>query len=123
MTVNVSVPVLVVHDYPTIGSIVTNVLRQIGFEHIDGAGNGRNALRKLRDKAYGLVISDDSIAPMSGEELLRAIRSQPEIAETPFLLLTSPSKLAGTAAGRADVLAKPFNARTLQSRIAAVMQG
>jgi len=122
MTVNVSVPVLVVHDYPTIGSIVTNVLRQIGFEHIDGAGNGRNALRKLRDKAYGLVISDDSIAPMSGEELLRAIRSQPEIAETPFLLLTSPSRLAA-AAGRADVLAKPFNARTLQSHIAAVMQG
>src|SRR5690606_5497573 len=113
-------PVLVVHDYPTLGSIVTNVLRQIGFAHIDGAGNGHRALRKLRDKSYGLVISDDAMTPMSGQDLLRAIRAEPRLAATPFLLLTSP----GNAAGDRDhvVVAKPFNARTLHSRIAAVMQ-
>ncbi len=120
MSVDLSVPVLVVHDYPTMGSIVTTLLRQIGFRHIDGAG-GRKALRKLRDKNYGLVISDDAIAPMSGEDLLRAMRARPETAATPFLLLTTPGKV-DQAGGCSEVVAKPFNARTLQSRIAAVMR-
>jgi two-component system, chemotaxis family, chemotaxis protein CheY len=119
MSVDLSIPVLVVHDYPTMGSIVTNVLRQIGFAHIEGA-NGPKALRKLRDKAYGLVISDDAMAPMSGEELLRAIRARPDIAATPFLLLTT--RKADRAAHRADVVTKPFNARTLHTKIAAVLQ-
>src|SRR5688572_20744060 len=113
MSVDLSMPVLVVHDYPTMGSIVTNVLKQIGFAHIDGVGTGKKALRKLRDKAYGLVISEDAMAPMSGEELLRAIRARPDTAKLPFLLLASPHKV--DCARRADVVAKPFNARTLHS--------
>jgi two-component system chemotaxis response regulator CheY len=121
MSVDLSMPVLVVHDYPTMGSIVTNVLKQIGFAHVDGVGTGKKALRKLRDKAYGLVISDDAMAPMSGEELLRAIRAEPTTATTPFLLLTTPRK-AGHAAHRDDVVAKPFNARTLHTKIAALLQ-
>src|SRR5205814_2933551 len=103
MSVDLSMPVLVVHDYPTMGSIVTTVLKQIGFAHIDGVGNGPKALRKLRDKAYGLVISDDTMTPMSGEDLLRAMRARPDLAATPFLLLTSPRR-ADHAAQRADVV-------------------
>src|SRR5690242_16701748 len=67
MSVDLTMPVLVVHDHPTMGAIVTNVLRQIGFAHIDGATNGRKALQKLDDKNYGLVISDEAMTPMSGE--------------------------------------------------------
>jgi two-component system chemotaxis response regulator CheY len=117
MAVDLSMPVLVVHDYPTMGSIVTNVLRQIGFAHIDGAGNGQKALRKLSAKNYGLVISDDAMAPMTGEELLRAIRARPKTARMPFLLLSSQNQ-----AERAHIVAKPFNAQTLQDKIAAVLQ-
>lgn len=119
MAVDLSIPVLVVHDYPTMGSIVTNVLRQIGFDHIYDAGNGQTALRKLRDKNYGLVISDDAMAPMTGEELLRAIRARPRTARTPFLLLTSQN----SDAARSYCVAKPFNARTLQDKIETVMRG
>ena len=121
MAVDLSMPVLVVHDYPTMGSIVTNVLRQIGFAHIDGVGPGEKALRRLRDKNYGLVISDDAMAPMSGEELLRAIRARPKTARMPFLLLTSQDGV-GRVAGRTHTVAKPFNAQTLQDKIAAVLQ-
>ena len=122
MSVDLSTPVLVVHDYPTMGSIVTNVLKQIGFAHVDGVGDGQRALRKLRDKNYGLVISDDAMAPMSGEELLRAMRAEPATAATPFLLLTTPHKMS-QATQRADIVAKPFNARTLHSKIATLLQG
>jgi two-component system chemotaxis response regulator CheY len=121
MAVDLSMPVLVVHDYPTMGSIVTNVLRQIGFAHIDGAGNGQKALRKLASKNYGLVISDDAMAPMTGEELLRAIRARPKTARMPFLLLTSQCG-SDRAAARAHTVPKPFNAQTLQDKIAAVLQ-
>jgi two-component system chemotaxis response regulator CheY len=120
MSVDLSMPVLVVHDYPTMGSIVTNVLKQIGFAHVEGVADGKRALRKLRDKAYGLVICDVVMAPMSGEELLRAMRAQKRHAATPFLLLASPHKV--DCARRPDVVAKPFNARTLHSKIAALVK-
>ena len=53
MSLNLSLPVLVVDDHPTMVSIVSDVLRQIGFENIDGARDGNAALKKLISKNYG----------------------------------------------------------------------
>jgi two-component system chemotaxis response regulator CheY len=120
MSINLSMPVLVVDDHPTTVSIVSNVLRQIGFEHVDGACNAAVALKKLQCKNYGLVISDAKMKPVSGGELLREIRSNPRIAATPFLLLT-----AGESNTEEDALcatfARPFNAQMLHHRIATVL--
>ena len=52
-----SMPVLVVDDYSTMIRIIRNLLKQLGFDNIDDAGDGSAALNKMRGKKYGLVIS------------------------------------------------------------------
>jgi two-component system chemotaxis response regulator CheY len=120
MSLNLSVPVLVVDDHPTMVSIVSDVLRQIGFENIDGARNGSAALKKLNCKNYGLVISDDKMSPMSGGDLLRQMRANPRLAATPFVLLTADETRAETDVPCATI-AKPFNAQMLHRRIETVL--
>ena len=72
MAVDLSMPILVVDDYNTMIRIIRNLLRQLGFEDIDDAADGSAALAKMRDKKYGLVISDWNMEPMTGYELLQA---------------------------------------------------
>jgi two-component system chemotaxis response regulator CheY len=120
MSVDLSTPVLVVNDYQTMRSVVTTLLMQIGFEHVDGADGGLEALRKLRDKTYGLVIADSAMKPMSGDELLQTIYSDPDLSAVPFLMLTAPHTPKALPAP-ADAIAKPFNARTLQDKIVSML--
>ncbi|HEX9322837.1 MAG TPA: response regulator, partial [Xanthobacteraceae bacterium] len=58
MTVDLSMPILVVDDYNTMIRIIRNLLKQLGFENIDDASDGASALSKMRGRRYGLVISD-----------------------------------------------------------------
>ncbi len=58
MAVDLSMPVLIVDDYNTMVRIIRNLLKQLGFEDIDDASDGSAALAKMRERQYGLVISD-----------------------------------------------------------------
>ena len=79
MAVDLSMPVLVVDDYNTMIRIIRNLLRQLGFEHIDDANDGSAALAKMRKRKYGLVISDWNMEPMTGYDLLQQVRADPEL--------------------------------------------
>jgi two-component system chemotaxis response regulator CheY len=124
MAVDLSMPVLVVDDYNTMIRIIRNLLRQIGFNDIDDAADGTAALGKMREKRYGLVISDWNMEPMTGYELLREVRLDPGLSRTPFIMVTAESKtenvIAAKKAGVSNYIVKPFNAQTLQSKIEAV---
>ena len=50
MAVDVSIPILIVDDYNTMIRIIRNLLRQLGFEHIDEANDGSMALAKMRTR-------------------------------------------------------------------------
>ena len=77
MAIDMTMPVLVVDDYNTMIRIIRNLLKQLGFEDIDDATDGTAALAKMRDKRYGLVISDWNMEPMTGYELLKEVRGRP----------------------------------------------
>ena len=77
MAVDVSMPILVVDDYNTMIRIIRNLLKQLGFQDVDDASDGTAALAKMRQKNYGLVISDWNMAPMTGYELLKQVRADP----------------------------------------------
>ena len=77
--------VLVVDDYSTMIRIIRNLLKQLGFENIDDASDGSAALNKMRGKKYGLVISDWNMEPMTGFDLLKEVRGDPNLAMTPFI--------------------------------------
>jgi len=124
MAVDVSMPVLVVDDYNTMIRIIRNLLKQLGFEDVDDASDGSAALAKLREKKYGLVISDWNMEPMTGYELLKEVRSDPGLNKTPIIMVTAESKtenvIAAKKAGVNNYIVKPFNAQTLKTKIEAV---
>ena len=124
MALDISTPVLIVDDYNTMIRIIRNLLRQLGFEHIDEANDGTMALAKMRTRNYGLVISDWNMEPMTGYDLLQQVRADPSLAEVPFIMVTAESKtenvIAAKKAGVSNYIVKPFNAQTLKNKIDAV---
>jgi two-component system chemotaxis response regulator CheY len=124
MAIDLSMPVLIVDDYNTMVRIIRNLLRQLGFEHIDDATDGSQALAKMQQRKYGLVISDWNMEPMTGYDLLQQVRSDPDLSATPFIMVTAESKtenvIAAKKAGVSNYIVKPFNAQTLKSKIDAV---
>ena len=124
MAMDRAMPVLVVDDYNTMIRIIRNLLKQIGFSDIDDAADGSAALARMREKKYGLVISDWNMEPMTGYELLKEVRADPGLSKTPFIMVTAESKtenvIAAKKAGVNNYIVKPFNAQTLKTKIEAV---
>ena len=126
MAVDLTMPVLIVDDYSTMVCIIRNLLKQVGFRDIDDASDGSQALAKMRERKYGLVISDWNMEPMTGYDLLKEARQDPELTTTPFIMVTAESRtenvIAAKRAGVSNYIVKPFNAQTLKSKIDAVFQ-
>jgi two-component system chemotaxis response regulator CheY len=124
MAFDLSMPILVVDDYNTMIRIICNLLKQLGYQNIDSATDGATALAKLRAGRFGLVISDWNMEPMSGYDLLKEVRSDAKLGKTPFIMITAESKtenvIAAKRAGVSNYIVKPFNAQTLEAKIAAV---
>jgi two-component system chemotaxis response regulator CheY len=125
MAVDRALPILIVDDYRTMLRIIRNLLQQLRFSNIDEATDGGVALTRLREKRYGLVISDWNMQPVTGLELLREVRADPQLADTPFIMITAESKtenvIAARDAGVSNYIVKPFNAETLRAKIASVL--
>lgn len=124
MSVSMTMPILIVDDYNTMIRILRNLLRQLGFSNIDEASDGRTALAKMRAKDYALVISDWSMAPMTGLELLQRVRADERTAQTPFVMVANDSDEGVTAEGRAGAstyIVKPFTAQSLKSKLVPVL--
>jgi two-component system, chemotaxis family, chemotaxis protein CheY len=121
MIVDPAMPILVVDDYQTMVRIIRNLLKQIGFENVDEANNGEQALAKINSKTYGLIISDWNMEPMTGFQLLQRVREDPTKAHIPFIMVTAESKtdnvIAARNAGVSHYIVKPFNAGTLKAKI------
>ena len=124
MALDPSAPVLVVDDYKTMIRIIRNLLKQLGFANVDEASDGTAALNMMREKEYGLIISDWNMEPMTGYELLREVRADDRLSRTPFIMVTAESKtdnvIAAKKAGVNNYIVKPFNAATLKSKIDAI---
>ena len=121
-----AMPILVVDDYQTMVRIIRNLLKQLGFEDVDEASDGSEALSKMRERRYGLIISDWNMQPMTGYELLKQVRADRDLHATPFIMVTAESKtenvIAAKRAGVNNYIVKPFNAQTLKAKIDAVGQ-
>jgi two-component system chemotaxis response regulator CheY len=123
MAVDTSQSVLVVDDFRTMTAIVTKLLREVGFAEVDNAFDGNAALESLRGKSYGLVISDWEMKPMSGPELVKAIRAVPDRANTRIILITA-YKFPTEEMKQADAdgyLLKPFSVAALRDKIGEVL--
>ncbi len=116
---------LLVDDEPDLLDMLGYNLRQAGFE-VETAGDGMDALQKVKSSQPDLVVLDVMMPGMSGLEVCRAIRSDPAVRETPILMLTArsgePNEMQGLEAGADDYVTKPVSPRLLVSRVRALMR-
>ncbi|HEX8902338.1 response regulator [Vitreimonas sp.] len=123
MSVSMTAPILIVDDYNTMIRIMRNLLRQLGFTNIDEASDGRTALAKMSQKNYALVISDSTMTPMTGMELLQRVRADERTKQTPFVMVANDSNEGSEAERRSATgyILKPFNAQSLKSKLVPVL--
>ena len=96
-----------------------------GFE-IEESADGRDALRRLRDRQFNLIVLDVTLPGIDGVSLCRAIRTEGPNVSTPVLMLTArdteSDKVLGLESGADDYLTKPFGIRELMARVGAIMR-
>ena len=114
-------PVLVVDDHGAMIRIIRAQLRQLGFQNVDEATSGAEALAKLSKRLYGLIISDWHMEAISGLDLLIAVRGDPELHNVPFIMVTGEHRpenvIAAKKAGVSGYIVKPFDPQMLKAKI------
>lgn len=125
MAVDKSMGVLVVDDYKTMVRIVRNLLQQLGFTNVDDATDGPTALGMIRSRNYGLVLSDWNMQPMTGIDLLKAVRAEARTKTLPFVMVTAEAKaenvIAAREAGANNYIIKPFTLAVLKQKLSSVL--
>jgi two-component system chemotaxis response regulator CheY len=125
LTLDLSMRVLLVDDSVAISRVIHGLLRRIGFDNIDGTAGGLSALEKLRARAYPLIICDKNMQPITGLDLLHAIRADRKLADSCFVLVSADSRrdavVAARKAGADGYIVKPFTAEALRSAIEKAM--
>ena len=108
---NTSLPVLVVDDSRTMTTIISKLVRDVGFTNIDQVNDGPSALERMREKKYGLVLSDWDMRPMNGTELIQQIRKDPTNSGMHVIMITAKCDADVSWLSGADgYLTKPFKA-------------
>ncbi|HKI98739.1 MAG TPA: chemotaxis response regulator CheY [bacterium] len=121
MPADTKMHVLVVDDFATMRRIITNVLRQLGYENILEAEDGTKALQILETEKVDFVITDWNMPQMSGLDLLKAIRASEDKKHIPVLMVTAEAMqeniIKAAQAGVNNYIIKPFDAKTLSDKI------
>ena len=117
---------LVVDDFATMRRIIRNLLKELGFNNVDEAEDGVNALQKLRNDHFDFVVSDWNMPNMTGIDLLRSIRADENLKGLPVLMVTAEAKkeniIAAAQAGASGYVVKPFTAATLDEKLKKIFQ-
>ena len=118
---DLSMKILVVDDFATMRRIIKNILKQLGFTNITEADDGTTALEELKKGKFDLIISDWNMPKMTGNELLKKVRSTPEFKDLPFLMVTAEAQkqnvIEAVQAGVSNYVVKPFTAEAISDKL------
>lgn len=117
--------ILIIDDEQDIRQLVSYNLRKEGFL-VEEAASGDEALRMVRGRPYQLVLLDLMLPGLSGMEVCRILKKDPETAGVPIIMLTARSeemdKVMGLETGADDYMTKPFSVRELVARVKSVLR-
>ena len=118
-------PILIVDDQPKLLRLVIELMNRLGFPEVEGATDAAEALEKLRARKYALVISDFDMEPVDGLQLLREIRADNALMNTPFILTEASFEFedinVAHAAGADAFILKPFDIGLLKAKLKQVL--
>lgn len=117
---------LIVEDEADIAGLIKHTLERSGFPDVRVAASGDAALKSIADFPPSLVLLDLNLPIVSGTDVCRLLRAQPETASLPIIMLTAKSaeteRIAGLDLGADDYITKPFSLRELVARVRAVLR-
>lgn len=118
--------ILVVDDDKRIRALLSRFLMREGY-FVSAAANAEEAMARLRDLAFDLIVLDVMMPGESGTSFARRLRAREEpLRSAPILMLTAltetRNRVEGLEAGVDDYLAKPFEPRELALRIASILR-
>jgi two-component system, chemotaxis family, chemotaxis protein CheY len=121
---------LVVDDFSTMRRIVRGLLKEIGYNNCEEAEDGVEALNMLKGAKFDFVVSDINMpnmtANMTGFELLKAIKEDPNLKHLPVLMVTAEARkediVLAAQSGAAGYIVKPFTKATLEEKVLKIMQ-
>jgi two-component system chemotaxis response regulator CheY len=126
MQIDRDMNILVVDDFSTMRRIVKNLLKELGFSRFDEADDGATAWPMIQSGKYDFIVSDWNMPEMTGIDLLRHVRADEKLKDTPFLLITAEAKrsqiLEAAEAGVDGYIVKPFTAATLNGKIQKIFE-
>lgn len=109
---NTDADILVVDDQATMRRIIRVVLNKCGYNNIDEAEDGLDALHKASVKQYDCIITDWIMPKMVGPEMVIELRKRPEYASIPILMVSTegamPAVVEAFKSGVTDFIVKPF---------------
>ena len=112
---------LLVDEQRTSVRLISDLFSRLGFGDVQAAHNAEDALGMLKEKKFGLVLADWNLEPMSGLQLLRAVKGDEKLRRTPVLItaahLTCEQVILARRTGADGLILKPFLASALRSKI------
>ena len=116
---------LVVDDDQLTREMLARRLQRLGFT-ITQAADGREALLRLKEQRYDLVLLDIVMPVLDGFQALESMRADPTLRHVPVIMLTALDDVESTVrcieAGASDYVPKPFNPVVLRARINAALE-
>ena len=113
--------ILIVDDFSTMRRIIKNLMRDLGYANTHEADDGLTALPMLKGGNYEFLVTDWNMPGMQGIDLLKAVRSDPQLVSLPVLLVTAEARreqiVEAAEAGVNGYIVKPFTAQTLKEKI------
>ncbi len=123
---NTDMKFLIVDDFSTMRRIVRGLLKEIGYMNADEAEDGAVALSMLQNHRYDFVVSDINMPNMTGFDLLKAIKDDPNLNSLPVLMVTAEARkediLLAAQIGASGYIVKPFTKATLEEKVIKIMQ-
>ena len=118
---------LVADDRAYMRRVIKGILETLGCKRIDEAHHGGEALSIMKSWPPDIVITEWLYGPMSGLELLKAVRADKgSLKFTPMIMITSETRrervILARNSGVTEYVAKPFNAKSLILRIREVIE-
>ncbi|GAB6144579.1 response regulator [Desulfocicer niacini] len=124
---DLNMEVLIVDDFATMRRILKNILTQIGFTNLYEAGDGKNALKVLKNQKIDLIMCDWNMPVMTGLDLLNAVRADEELKAIPFVMVTAEAQkeniIQAVQAGVNNYVVKPFTTETITQKLEKVFGG